>query len=357
MASLLPASLKKEATEDEKEKLFKQLREARISKKARLKRLGEMLPDSERNVTLNGVLTLPYCPDSGLDCMMSGRSHWKLLRAADASVEAVQLDVPVRTQTFGATSVKAEFKTSLHVMIHTAARPVEPMSAVDVLIVDVDDDEFIVGNDLLTPLDIDINRQLEQLVDHGNDENSGDSIELEADEMSVNPTESVSSDDDIFAAVENRFPLDHVVKLRTIAHAYDVWRLELRDDLRANVPPLEEWYTRTLRVVGRVLSCPSVDLMYLCQTTDYRAVNDMTKVLAAVMPVLSLLDKHLLIWIDDLLLYAVDMETYLVKLAEFFGLLNQVGLKFSVKKSSLSQTEVKWCGKIINHEGWTMHGT
>ncbi|KAG3070742.1 hypothetical protein PC121_g9428 [Phytophthora cactorum] len=65
----------------------------------------------------------------------------------------------------------------------------------------------------------------------------------------------------------------------------------------------------------------------------------------------SLLYKHLLIWIDDLLLYAADIETYLDKLAEFFSILNQFGLKLSIMKSSLYQTEVKCCGKIINKDG------
>ncbi|KAG3007862.1 hypothetical protein PC128_g20947 [Phytophthora cactorum] len=64
----------------------------------------------------------------------------------------------------------------------------------------------------------------------------------------------------------------------------------------------------------------------------------------------SLLYEHLLIWIDDLLLYADDMDVYLEKLAEFFSLLNQFGLKLSAKKCSLYQTEVKWCGKLINSQ-------
>lgn len=58
----------------------------------------------------------------------------------------------------------------------------------------------------------------------------------------------------------------------------------------------------------------------------------------------SLLYEHLLIWIDDLLLYAADLDTYVAKIAEFFALMNQFGLKLSAKKSSLYQTEVKWCG-------------
>ncbi|KAG4061450.1 hypothetical protein PC123_g3687 [Phytophthora cactorum] len=119
---------------------------------------------------------------------------------------------------------------------------------VDVLVVDVDDGEFIVGNDLLTSLGIDVDRQLEQLTTRSDDETSGDPVDLEADEMPVKLDESAPSEDgDIFTAVErlidrtvdNGFPLEHVEKLRTISHAYVIWRLELRNDPPANVPPLE----------------------------------------------------------------------------------------------------------------------
>ncbi|KAE9201207.1 hypothetical protein PF005_g15047 [Phytophthora fragariae] len=62
----------------------------------------------------------------------------------------------------------------------------------------------------------------------------------------------------------------------------------------------------------------------------------------------TLFYKHFLVWIDDLLLYADDIDTYLDKLADLFSLLNDFGLKLSVKKSSIYQKEVKWCGKIID---------
>ncbi|EGZ29679.1 hypothetical protein PHYSODRAFT_416157, partial [Phytophthora sojae] len=96
-------------------------------------------------------------------------------------------------------------------------------------------------------LGINVDQQLEQLAGRGEDETSGDSFDLEADDLPFSPGQPESSDDDIFAAVErlisraveNGFPADRVEQLRTIVHAYDVWRLELRADPPANVPPLE----------------------------------------------------------------------------------------------------------------------
>lgn len=63
----------------------------------------------------------------------------------------------------------------------------------------------------------------------------------------------------------------------------------------------------------------------------------------------ELLQKHLLIWIDDLLLYAKDIDTYLNKMEQLFGLMNDFGFKLSAKKSELYATTVKWWGKIF----WT----
>ncbi|KAG4058514.1 hypothetical protein PC123_g6519 [Phytophthora cactorum] len=123
------------ATETEKDELRKKLRDTNLAKRARLKPLGECLPVPSRTVTLSGVLQLPYCPDSGSDYT-----------------------------TFGSNWVVADKKAKLHLLIHTAAGPVEPISTVAVLIVDIGDDEFIVGNDLLNALGINVDRQLEMLV-------------------------------------------------------------------------------------------------------------------------------------------------------------------------------------------------
>lgn len=64
----------------------------------------------------------------------------------------------------------------------------------------------------------------------------------------------------------------------------------------------------------------------------------------------SLLYDYIVIWIEDLLLFADDIDTYVAKLEEFFDLVAEYGLKLSAKKSSLYQQSVKWCGRIINSD-------
>ncbi|OWZ16599.1 hypothetical protein PHMEG_0009583 [Phytophthora megakarya] len=64
-----------------------------------------------------------------------------------------------------------------------------------------------------------------------------------------------------------------------------------------------------------------------------------------------LLYKCLTIGIDDLLLFADYIGTYLLKLEQFFDLVASFGLKLSAKKSSQYQKSVKWCGRIIDSNG------
>eukprot|EP00644_Phytophthora_capsici_P014119 jgi/Phyca11/98759/e_gw1.3.486.1 len=187
-------------------------------------------------------------------------------------------------------------------------------------------------------LGIDVERQLEQLAGRNVDETSGDPVELEADESPVRLEEPQAENDDVFAAVErlveqaveNGFPADKLDRLRTIVHAYDVWRLTLQDDPPARVPPLEvrlregarptrckprrypphirkflhDFNSRLVKLglvyensdsrwASPVLPVKkSADLMDLRQTTDYRQLNALTEVMAAVMPILSVVMEN-----------------------------------------------------------------
>ncbi|GMF33909.1 unnamed protein product [Phytophthora fragariaefolia] len=64
----------------------------------------------------------------------------------------------------------------------------------------------------------------------------------------------------------------------------------------------------------------------------------------------SLLYKNLLVWIDDLLLYAKTVDEYLDKLEELFRLMNEFGFKLSATKPSILKTsQVVW--KLIDGSG------
>ncbi|KAE9160861.1 hypothetical protein PF005_g31474, partial [Phytophthora fragariae] len=190
-------------------------------------RLGGVL-----TIKLNDVLELRYCADTGSDwCLISRRSFDELVRLG-SGVQAEPLQKPVVGKAVGGHDVEARESVRLHIRLHTAAGPVEPADPVTCLIIEEDEDEFIVGNDVLLSLGIDVSRQLEQLA--GNRlEQDDDPFDVEDDAWS-----GLGDDDEIRAgverlieaALENDFPVEFVDELRRIALKHDIWRLVLRDD-------------------------------------------------------------------------------------------------------------------------------
>lgn len=71
----------------------------------------------------------------------------------------------------------------------------------------------------------------------------------------------------------------------------------------------------------------------------------MNKVFAA------MLYKCILIWIDDLLVFAQSAEEFLVVLRKFFEVLRQRRLKLNATKCHLFSKKVEWCGKVIDGTG------
>ncbi|GMF50220.1 unnamed protein product [Phytophthora fragariaefolia] len=189
------------ATDTEKVQLRKKLREASKARKSLVKRLTRLMTTASRTVAINGVLKLPCCPDSGSDHTIISRSHLAMLLDVDPSVLRLPLDSPVDILTYGAHPVVVKTKAMLHVLIHTAAGPVQPAEAVPCLVAETGDDEFIIGRDLLGTLGMDVDRQLEQLAVHREDRTSGNPFDLVATESPVLPGK-VPTDDEVRVAVE-----------------------------------------------------------------------------------------------------------------------------------------------------------
>ncbi|POM74838.1 Hypothetical protein PHPALM_8140 [Phytophthora palmivora] len=65
----------------------------------------------------------------------------------------------------------------------------------------------------------------------------------------------------------------------------------------------------------------------------------------------DMLYVSVLVWIDDLLLFARTAEHYLANLEQFFQVLRTHRLKLNAKKCVLFATKVTWCGKVVDGEG------
>jgi hypothetical protein len=59
----------------------------------------------------------------------------------------------------------------------------------------------------------------------------------------------------------------------------------------------------------------------------------------------------LIIWIDDILVYAKTEEDLLRAIEEVFDILNKFGLKLNPNKCELFKTDIKFCGKMIDQHG------
>ena len=61
----------------------------------------------------------------------------------------------------------------------------------------------------------------------------------------------------------------------------------------------------------------------------------------------------LLIWVDDVLLFARCVEDYLQVLRDFFQRLRVHRLKLHPRKCNLFRKQIIWCGRVIDGEGIT----
>ncbi|KAF1335539.1 hypothetical protein FI667_g1302, partial [Globisporangium splendens] len=450
---------------DEKVKLLKEhsamLRGSLPKQNMRAKKAGSAMTESGSNpvtmACLNDVELVPYCADSGSDVNLISRAHLEAVKAKDKSVIEYALDKPVVSSTVGG-CIQSTHAVELFVTLHTAAGPVRCQDRKLCLVIEGEEEEFIVGKTLLRELGIDVDRLLEMLAARKVDSDDDPVSPAETPEpfqVKLDVIEIVS--EMVEDAIRKGFPERNREKLRETCLMYDIWRLALGNDPPALVDPLEirlkpgatpykcrprtyspekskflEDFNNQLVSIGWVYenpksrwACPAVPVRKAKskeyrQTSDYRPVNDKTDTIVGMMPNLhvalehcrgkkyysvfdflkgfwqlplakasreilsymtdkkiftpmrvpqgsadaalhfqatvekvldELLYKHVLVWIDDLLLFSDSVEELLSVMERVFFLLDQRGLKLSPKKSHLFLTEVKWCGRIISEAG------
>lgn len=115
---------------------------------------------------LNGKYSMPYCADSGAEVSVIGRGHVQKLMEKDRSVKLMKIDKPVAAKTFGGYDLISSGQVNLSVKLHTAAGPMNMVEPVKCLVINEEDDEFILGKDFVAELGIDVDRQLKQLAEN-----------------------------------------------------------------------------------------------------------------------------------------------------------------------------------------------
>jgi hypothetical protein len=109
------------------------------------------------------------------------------------------------------------------------------------VILESEEDEMILGLDLLTTLGINVENQLQQLAASDATEQD-DPIEFEDDERTEVQDKAElmrAIEDSLKQALENGFPAELIGELKRIVFLYDIWRLALGRDPPARVPPLK----------------------------------------------------------------------------------------------------------------------
>ncbi|KAG4038340.1 hypothetical protein PC123_g26096 [Phytophthora cactorum] len=272
-----------------------------INKRARAKRVEPATTNDEQErptVVLNGVFELPYCADSGSDYNIVSRCHADQLCQLDETIQLVKLCEPIESRAVGGTILTSTHAVDVNLTLNTAAGPVRCQDVKRCLIVESDEDEFLVGKTLLSELGIDVDRQLEYLASRGDDDETFDELEgmpackLTPADVVMNVVDTLVRD-----AVDRGVVDEYITtRLHTILHRFGGWRLEAG---AANSPEKSEFldaFNKKLVELGWVYEnresrwcCPAHPAKNPSsneyrQAVDYRPTNVLTEPIAGVMP-------------------------------------------------------------------------
>ncbi|KAE9358743.1 hypothetical protein PF008_g2540 [Phytophthora fragariae] len=450
------------ATAEQKAEVVRTLRERRDRQPERVKRITKDDAPAFRTAVINGVLDVPFCPDTGSDANIIGRPVLEELRDLVHDLPVERVEPPIQVVAAGGSVMLCREKVQIDLQIVTAAGPFA-LANIECLVLDAPEEELLLGKTTLQSIGVDLDGVFEQLA-----QQHIDAAEAEADDVPSSHVEVLGTAEEdevetvlhrlVDEAIEGGFDADHGDELRRIVIDYaDVFRLRLGHDEPADVEPLEvrleagaqpyrsgvrrypeaqrqflRDYVRELESAGLVVrnnqspwSCPALPVAKRGSgefriTIDYRPVNRMTVPLAGAAPNLAvvvesvrgaygfgafdfhkgfwqmplhpnsqemfsfvtedgvftptrvpqgasdsavhfqaqmndilkdLLFRSVLVWIDDVLLFAQSAGAYLKNLEQFFSILRQRKLKLNAKKCKLFAKRVEWCGKLIDGEG------
>ncbi|ETI32724.1 hypothetical protein F443_20519 [Phytophthora nicotianae P1569] len=130
---------------------------------AMLKRIGECFPQQDRVVVLEDEVEIPLCIDSGADRCCLDESCFDRLVHVKPEIVRIKLDEPLNCTMADGTSVCVDWTVKFNVRLRTIAGNVHVAEPVECLIIPGSSGEFLLGNDLLIKLGIDVERQLELL--------------------------------------------------------------------------------------------------------------------------------------------------------------------------------------------------
>ncbi|OQR88675.1 hypothetical protein ACHHYP_06696 [Achlya hypogyna] len=210
-------------------------------------------------VTLDGVLNVPCVPDSGCSLNVIPSKMVEQLKTKEPNLNVITLDQPQLGVCVGNTTLQLRKKVELHLQLTTAAGPVNVPGMQPCYVVE-EGDEFLISNEVLVKLGIDLERLLEQVAlgqlsrsevesgdDLGDDEELGD-LETSLNALRVDDTGDTARLDQedaqaveamLARAVADGFPAEQYDRLEKIVKSYEIWRAVFRGtDPPADVEPM-----------------------------------------------------------------------------------------------------------------------
>ncbi|ETV83520.1 hypothetical protein H257_04234 [Aphanomyces astaci] len=296
-------------------------RERKANMKAKQMKTSPLpsMDDDGRWVRLNNVLEVPYCPDTGADQNIMPNAMVDELQVLQPQLQVVKLAAPF----VGTACSQMPFEASSY----TTAGPVKEPGKRRYYVVD-EGDEFLVSNDTLNTIGIDMARL--QVDDDGDDLEvvGGDCVELPqrsavraASLKAALPVAKNRGNPEgmIDSASTDKWSEDDVLKYYRLTNDYRV--VNSLTEPKAGTMPFQATILQNLRgkkAMG-VFDLPKCfwqfslhpDSKDMCPTNE-ECYKD-------------LLYKNLLIWIDDIFVYAAAVEEYVVSLEFFFDRVAQYG--------------------------------
>lgn len=291
--------------------------------------------EDDYTVLVNGAVEVSLCPDTGADCCIIPENVVDKLMQQSRPVRMTPMQHPAIVRVAGGQQLQCSKKAKVDLQIRTSAGPVN-LYGVECLVMAGEEDQILLGKDVMKRLGIDVKRALETL--------ANSSIELHHDDLPDEPTLGEDSDSasstsveiermcsDIRAAAGGKASAPFADELVEMLNEYqDLWRTTVGHDEPALVEPLMV----TLKDGAEPIRCkprryPPAQLKFLSEhvallekfgfvvknnlskwasnavpvrksdspsdfrvTNDYTRVNERTVPIAGTMPLLEVMLQH-----------------------------------------------------------------
>eukprot|EP00644_Phytophthora_capsici_P012183 jgi/Phyca11/119324/e_gw1.38.239.1 len=165
------------ATAEQKANVERTLREKRGRPQERVKRITTDGVPAFRSAVINGVLDVPFCPDTGSDVNIISRPVMAELRELMPEIPTVAIDPPLEVVAVGGNSILCHEKVQLDVQIVTAAGPL-CLNSLECLVLEAPEEELLLGKPTLQSIGVDLDGVFAQMA-----QQSLETAEYEADDI------------------------------------------------------------------------------------------------------------------------------------------------------------------------------